>query len=128
MNQYSYETKIGKMSFTEENGKIIEIGIHSISYYPENQKETPMIKEAHKQIEEYLQGKRKEFTFPIEVHGTTFQEKVWEELCKIPYGQTVSYGEIAKRVNSPKAARAVGMANHVNRVMIAIPCHRVIRS
>lgn len=78
------------------------------------------------QITEYLEGRRREFDFPCRLQGTEFQQKVWRALRAIPYGETRTYGEIAAAVGNPKAARAVGMANHENRVLIAVPCHRVI--
>lgn len=78
------------------------------------------------QLQEYVAGKRKEFTIPLHQIGTPFQLKVWEELLRIPYGQTRSYGEIAVRVDNPKGQRAVGMANNRNPIGIVVPCHRVI--
>jgi methylated-DNA-[protein]-cysteine S-methyltransferase len=79
-----------------------------------------------RQVEEYFQGKRTEFDFSLDLHGTPFQLAVWKELLNIPYGQTRTYGEIAKRLGKPGAARAVGMANHDNRIPIVVPCHRVV--
>ncbi len=78
------------------------------------------------QICEYLDGKRKTFDFPYELKGTIFQNKVWEALCAIPYGQTRTYKQIAQAVGNPNAGRAVGMANHNNPIMIVVPCHRVV--
>ncbi len=80
------------------------------------------------QIREYLAGARRAFDFPYELRGTEFQRKVWSALCRIPYGETRTYRQIAEEVGSPKAYRAVGMANHENPVAIAVPCHRVIGS
>lgn len=79
-----------------------------------------------RQVMEYLNGQRWAFDFPYILQGTEFQRKVWRALCAIPYGQTRTYGEIAAAVGSPKAYRAVGMANHQNPILIAVPCHRVI--
>jgi methylated-DNA-[protein]-cysteine S-methyltransferase len=78
------------------------------------------------QIEEYFQGRRTSFDFPLDLSGTDFQVAVWRELLQIPYGQTRTYGEIAKKLGKPRAARAVGMANHDNRIPIVVPCHRVV--
>ncbi len=78
------------------------------------------------QVTEYLEGRRREFDFPCLLRGTEFQKKVWRALRAIPYGETRTYGEIAAAVGNPKAARAVGMANHQNKILIAVPCHRVI--
>ena len=82
--------------------------------------------QAKAQLSEYFAGTRQEFTLPLSPKGTPFQQKVWAALQTIPYGQTRSYGEIARQIGSPKAARAVGMANHHNPIAILIPCHRVV--
>jgi methylated-DNA-[protein]-cysteine S-methyltransferase len=78
------------------------------------------------QLREYLQGERMHFDFALDMKGTPFQLAVWRELLRIPYGQTRSYGDIARSIGKPGAARAVGMANHDNPVAIVVPCHRVI--
>lgn len=83
-------------------------------------------KETIKQLNAYFSGKLHEFDLPLKPVGTPFQEAVWQALTTIPYGKTVSYKDIAKHVNLPKAARAVGMANGRNPISIIIPCHRVI--
>ena len=80
------------------------------------------------ELKEYLAGERKKFSFQITQNGTPFQKRVWSELMRIPFGQTISYGELAKRVGTPKAARAVGSANGKNQIAIIVPCHRVIAS
>lgn len=82
--------------------------------------------QAEKEITEYLNGDRKTFTVKLEIIGTDFQKKVWNQLQKIPYGQSVSYKELAEKINNPKAVRAVGTANGRNNFCIIIPCHRVI--
>lgn len=78
------------------------------------------------QVMEYLDGQRREFDFPYLLRGTQFQREVWAALRDIPYGQTRTYGQIATAIGRPKAARAVGMANHQNPILLAVPCHRVI--
>lgn len=90
--------------------------------------ETPdaVTEKAKTELEEYFAGVRKSFSVPIKPAGTDFQKKVWAALRDIPYGETASYGEIAKRIGNPKACRAVGMANNRNPIAIIIPCHRVI--
>ena len=90
-------------------------------------KEAPF-SEASKQLLEYFAGERQEFDLPLQLSGTEFQLLVLEELKKIPYGETTSYGEIAKRIGKPKAMRAVGAANGRNPIPIIVPCHRVIGS
>ncbi len=84
--------------------------------------------DAVKQLEEYFSGKRRTFNLEFNFVGTSFQKKVWQALIKIPFGQTVSYKEIAKRIHHPKAVRAVGTANGANPFCIVVPCHRVISS
>ena len=83
-------------------------------------------REIVEQLSEYFEGKRTRFELPLDVEGTPFQKSVWNELLQIPYGETRSYGDIAKALGKPAAARAVGMANHNNPVAIVIPCHRVV--
>lgn len=84
--------------------------------------------EAVTQLEEYFAGERTEFDLPLEVAGTEFQRDVWYALSEIPYGKTISYGELAEMVGRPKAFRAVGQANGSNPVPIVLPCHRVLAS
>ena len=91
-------------------------------------RETFLIKKASEQLFEYLTGKRKDFELPLLKDGTDFQISVWNELIKIPYGETCSYKDIAVAINNEKAVRAVGMANNRNKISIFIPCHRVIGS
>ncbi len=83
---------------------------------------------ARGQVEEYFAGARRDFDFPLEQPGTDFQQRVWRELRAIPFGETISYGELAERIGNPAAVRAVGMANGRNNVVIVVPCHRVIGS
>ena len=78
------------------------------------------------ELMDYLEGRRTEFTLPMDLHGTAFQQAVWKVLQEIPYGQTVSYTDIAEQIQKPNAVRAVGTAIGANPVLITIPCHRVI--
>ena len=78
------------------------------------------------ELAEYFEGRRDTFTLPLAPRGTPFQQRVWGELCRIPYGETISYGELARRIGQPQAVRAVGLANGANPLAIVIPCHRVI--
>jgi methylated-DNA-[protein]-cysteine S-methyltransferase len=80
------------------------------------------------QLKEYFEGGRQKFDIKLSSNGTPYQQKVWRELMKVPYGKTVSYGELAKSIGNPEGARSVGMAVHLNPISIIIPCHRVIRS
>lgn len=88
----------------------------------------PCLKDVVKQMDEYFEGKRKEFTLRLILQGTDFQKKVWRELMKIPYGKTASYRNVAEAIGRKKAVRAVGNANRLNNIAIIIPCHRVIGS
>ncbi len=85
-----------------------------------------MLASARAQLEAYLAGELTEFNLALSSGGTPFQQKVWNELRRIPYGQTISYAELAERVGNPKAMRAVGAANGRNPIAIIVPCHRVI--
>lgn len=120
-----YQTKIGILEIIEEDNAITGISIVSEMKKGE---ESPLIKQAYYEICEYLEGKRKHFTFKINPQGTSFQKQVWNALLTIPYGTICSYKDIAIKVSNPKAYRAVGNANHENPIMIVIPCHRVIGS
>jgi methylated-DNA-[protein]-cysteine S-methyltransferase len=128
-SKFLYETIIGKIGI-EENGSAIT------KIYFENEennedvptRETSLIKEAAKQLNEYFVGQRRVFDIPLEAKGTVFQKKVWEALRQVPWGETKSYKEIAVMVGNEKACRAVGMANNKNPIAIVVPCHRIIGS
>lgn len=89
---------------------------------------TGIVTETVRQLDAYFAGKLRDFDLPLGPQGTEFQERVWNELCGIGYGTTISYGELAKRIGNPAASRAVGLANGRNPIPIIIPCHRVIGS
>ena len=95
---------------------------------PEWQENAKPFAAAIKQLREYFAGKREDFDLPLVLNGTPFQLSVWRNLQKIPYGKTVSYLDIAKKIGNPKAVRAVGLANGSNPIPIIVPCHRVIGS
>jgi methylated-DNA-[protein]-cysteine S-methyltransferase len=102
---------------------------HSSAAKPERdwiESKSGAVAEAVVQLREYFAGRRAEFDLPLAPQGTQFQLAVWRELQRIPYGQTISYGELARRIGNPKASRAVGSANGANQIPIVIPCHRVI--
>lgn len=92
----------------------------------EEAKNHPLLLEVEKQLHEYFAQKRKIFDVTLDIKGTEFQQLIWSELLKIPFGETRSYGELAKKIKRPKASRAVGAANGRNPVSIIVPCHRVI--
>lgn len=126
---FSYNTSIGKINIVEEDGFLTDVCI-SENFVIEDAtiKETTLIKETIGQINDFLAGRRREFDLPLLPKGTEFQKKVWRELQNIPYGKTCSYKDIAEKIGSPKAARAVGRANNKNPIILIIPCHRVIGS
>jgi methylated-DNA-[protein]-cysteine S-methyltransferase len=87
----------------------------------------PLIEAVRREVSAYFTGVATDFaSLTLDLHGTPFQLRVWQELRRIPWGQTISYGELARRVGSPKASRAVGQANAVNPIPLIVPCHRVI--
>ena len=88
----------------------------------------PVLRDAAAQLREYFARERKEFELALAPEGTAFQRGVWEQLRLIPYGTTITYGELARRVGNPNASRAVGLANGRNPISIVVPCHRVIGS
>lgn len=92
----------------------------------EEDAEHPVLAETERQLGEYFAGERKAFDLPLDFHGTDFQKRVWEQLLAIPFGETRSYGEIARALGQPSASRAVGAANGKNPISIVAPCHRVI--
>ncbi|MCY8202476.1 methylated-DNA--[protein]-cysteine S-methyltransferase [Bacillus sp. N12A5] len=134
MNYYTTaETPVGKLIIAEEGGKITRLFLSHEDWIDWKEavqntehKETPCLAEAKKQLHEYFAGERKTFSLPLSQKGTPFQQKVWEALAMIPYGESRSYGDIAAAVGSPKAVRAVGQANKRNDLPIFVPCHRVI--
>lgn len=129
-NFYFYDTPVGKIAMAEEDGRLAEFHFeHAASKLTDvNVAETPLHREARRQLEEYFDGRRKKFDLPLAPKGTAFQMKVWRALTEIPYGETRTYGEIAALTGNSKASRAVGLANNRNPLAIFIPCHRVIGS
>jgi methylated-DNA-[protein]-cysteine S-methyltransferase len=126
-NIFFYATSIGEIGIMAEDMAITNLFFKGENVPPDAVlKETPLLREAGQQIQDYLAGKRTSFDLPLAPKGTDFQQKVWQALQEIPYGEIRSYGEIAKLIGQPKAARAVGMANNKNPILILIPCHRVV--
>jgi methylated-DNA-[protein]-cysteine S-methyltransferase len=122
--QSTFESPVGHINLTADGDSIIELTM--------TQKPGPsngsakVLKEAQKQLTEYFKGKRKELTFKHEARGTKFQQSVWNEIAKVPYGEVVSYAEIAREIGKPQASRAVGGAVGSNPVPLVIGCHRVL--
>ena len=121
-----YKSPIGLIEITGN-----EAGILSLNFLEEvvdTFDVHPCLKECLKQIDEYFTKKRTGFTVKLQLQGTKFQKKVWQQLLKIPFGKTVSYLDVATWIGDKKATRAVGSANGKNKIAIIIPCHRVIGS
>lgn len=125
-----YESPIGKLLLVGADGLLEELhfpnDLSQIDIPDDWQCEEQSFQESLKQLGEYFAGSRQQFDLPIAPKGTVFQQSVWEELRKIPFGRTASYGQIAERIGNPKACRAVGLANAKNPLPIIVPCHRVI--
>ena len=126
MNYIVFNSPIGEIKVVEDQEKIIEIK------FVKDEKvinpETEILKLAKKELEEYFCGKRKNFTFPFKVDGSEFALKVYKALTEIPYGETCSDKDIARKIGNENSQRAVGGANNRNKLPIIIPCHRVIGS
>ncbi len=128
-DNYIFKSPIGFLKISEENNKITSIYLLQKEYdigAQNYERHSDLLYEAYRQLNEYFSGKRKSFDMPLEYKGTVFQQKVWRELQRIPYGETRSYEDIAVSIGKPKTARAIGYANSKNHIMIIIPCHRVI--
>lgn len=126
---YFYEGAIGRYAVEETEGYLTHIWTHrqldGVSREMEVV-ETSLLREAKRQLDAYFSGQLREFTLPLAPMGTEFQMKVWKTLCSIPYGEVITYGQLAERVGNTRASRAVGMANSKNPLPVLIPCHRVI--
>ncbi|UCH10649.1 MAG: methylated-DNA--[protein]-cysteine S-methyltransferase [Fidelibacterota bacterium] len=133
-----YRTPIGKLTIVKSDHGVCYIGLPSVGpeqvqawaqrYFPgESLRMTPApFEQERRELLEYVQGYRTEFTFPIDHRNTPFSQHVLKEVSQVPYGGTASYGEIAQRVGRPQAARAVGRAVATNPLALVIPCHRVV--
>ncbi len=122
-----YISPVADLYLVEERGQLVEISFYQPEHREEiKEKRTELLEEVERQLQEYFAGRLQHFDLPLHPQGTEFQKKVWKALMSIPYGETRSYGEIAKQIGNEKAVRAVGGANHVNPISIVIPCHRVI--
>jgi methylated-DNA-[protein]-cysteine S-methyltransferase len=122
-----YKSPLGPIEIVGAQDNILSLGF--VEDMLQGDAELPFcLKACLKQIDEYFKGKRKEFLLNLEPLGTDFQKRVWQQLRKISFGETVSYGDIANAIDNPNASRAVGNANRINPICIIIPCHRVIGS
>jgi methylated-DNA-[protein]-cysteine S-methyltransferase len=126
------DSLIGELTLVSDGESITGMYMHVHRHGPESRDgwirrdDLPVLVKAAQQLREYFAGERTDFDLPLNPAGTAFQKSVWKELCEIPYGATISYGELGKRLGNPAASRAVGLANGRNPISIIIPCHRVI--
>lgn len=133
MNTYTHlDSPIGRLLLCSDGvaliGLYMDVPGHAprdLQHWVENATAEPL-PEASRQLGEYFAGERREFDLALRLDGTDFQRRVWKVLSEIPYGETWSYGQLAKRIDNPNGSRAVGLANGRNPVSILVPCHRVI--
>jgi methylated-DNA-[protein]-cysteine S-methyltransferase len=109
-------------------GLYMQAGRRPIRIRPAWERDASAFPEAREQLAQYFAGERTSFDLPMQLDGSVFQRTVWHALTEIPYGQTISYGELARRIDRPDLARAVGTANGQNPIAVVVPCHRVIGS
>lgn len=123
------DSPVGKLRLVAEDGFLTELrfGGEPVAVELDGINDW-VLDETERQLREYFDGARREFDLPLRPKGTPFQLEDWLALKEIPYGETATYGDIARRIGRPKAFRAVGMANHSNPISIIVPCHRVIGS
>ncbi|MGE4063914.1 MAG: methylated-DNA--[protein]-cysteine S-methyltransferase [Rhodospirillaceae bacterium] len=120
MPQLSMHSPVGDITVSEEDGEIVSIDWG----WARDQTPTPLLKKAKRQLDDYFDGVLEKFDLPLRIEGTPFQKQVWREMCKIPPGQTRTYGDIARRLKA--SAQSVGTACGRNRFPVIIPCHRVV--
>ena len=124
---HTIESPIGPLTIVaDEQGRLVELSFRMIPDAPGHHPTAEAAVAA--QLSEYFAGSRKSFDLELAPRGTEFQRAVWTELCRIPYGDTVSYADLARRIGKPSAVRAVGAANGANPIAVIVPCHRVIGS
>ncbi len=133
MTSYSIiETPLGGLLLVANKSELIGLYFTGCEHVPAAAKtwkldaRHPVLKKAETELNEYFAGKRTSFSFPPSSYGTDFQKRVWSEIAKIPFGQTITYSDLAKRAGKPKAIRAAGTATGRNPLGIIIPCHRVL--
>jgi methylated-DNA-[protein]-cysteine S-methyltransferase len=123
---------VGLLALTAEGDALVEVDLavspESSTSVADPTSASPLLAEAARQLDAYFAGELREFDLPLRPHGTPFQLAVWDALREIPYGQTASYADVARRIGRPTAARAVGHANGRNPLAVVVPCHRVIGS
>ncbi len=121
-------TPVGPLTLTADDGALTGLAFGSPlpDVDGERNDAEPVLATARRELAEYFAGERQDFSVPLAPQGTAFQLRVWEALRAIPYGSTISYGELARRIGDPRASRAVGLANGRNPIVVVVPCHRVV--
>ena len=130
------DSPIGLLTLVTADGKLTGLYMEVVGHEPDEAtlgervvaEDDPVLSAAASQLAAYFAGELTSFDLPLSLEGTGFQRTVWGGLCDIPYGETMSYGELARRIGQPSASRAVGLANGRNPVSIVVPCHRVVGS
>ena len=130
MSDYSltFESALGLIQLTASTKGLTGLLFDAVPAEKSNNTDHPILSNALNQLDEYFQGKRKEFRIPVDMNGTEFQMRVWNAVAKIGYGSLATYQDIANSIKNPKGVRAVGLANGKNPIPIIIPCHRIIGS
>jgi methylated-DNA-[protein]-cysteine S-methyltransferase len=128
MKSVIVDSPVGRLLLVAENEQLVQLHFENEDLPIGPGSKDPVLSATSKQLVEYFAGRRKSFELPMEMKGTDFERSVWKALLEIPFGETVSYGEIARRIGNPKSVRAVGRANGKNPIAIIVPCHRVIGS
>ncbi len=126
IDRKKWKSPVGILCLDAVEDQLVAIHFPGQVEPPKRSSSHPVLERAVEQLHEYFTGARKKFDLPLDPRGTPFQKKVWLQLRKIPWGTTISYGELAKRIGQPTASRAVGAANGKNPLSIVVPCHRVI--
>jgi methylated-DNA-[protein]-cysteine S-methyltransferase len=121
-----YNSPIGTVEIVSDENYILSLSFVDNATENNLDNAPEILQSALQQVEEYFQGKRSVFDVKLKAEGTEFQQKVWQRLVEVPYGNTAGYGEIAVAVGNSKACRAVGGANNKNKIAIIIPCHRIV--
>ena len=120
------DTPLGKLTIACNKQALISIDFGEVKSEYSLEPQHPILLITQEQLNRYFAGKLKKFDIPLDPQGTLFQKAVWNALLEIPYGETISYGDVAKKIGNPKSVRAVGQANNKNPIPIIIPCHRVV--
>ena len=121
-----YDSSIGELLLTSDGRSVTGLYMSPFAMEGKGDQNPSAFDDLRVQLDDYFAGRRRTFDVPLNLTGTAFQKSVWSELTRIPFGATISYGELARRIGNANASRAVGLANGKNPISIVVPCHRVI--